>query len=441
MWMNHYKDLYNSVDDSQSKNLVCQRIESMTQKHNVLPCFSVLNIFDACRRQKCGKAVGSDGISMEAFIYGGTRLYVHISLLFNLFLKFSFLPTAFMKSIIIPLVKCKSGDLADVNNYRAIAVSTALSKLLENVLASFVQSANDVDAYQFGFTAGHSTSLCTSVFKRTVDYYRNLGSHVFVCFIDFTKAFDLISYWKLLDKLLDDDCNPAVIKLLAFWYCHQCACVRWHNVTSQFFGLGNGTRQGGVLSPKLFARYIRELLTDIVNSGVGCNVGGVMLNVLAYADDIVLLAPSWRGLQCLLDLLTNHASKINMVINTSKSVCMVFFPSNPSKIVAKSFPQFHVGLVTLQFVSSFKYLGHRISANGSDDDDIQREICNMFMRVNVLIRRFCKCSVAVKCVLFKSFCLCLYDAALWSKYSVGKLNKLRSCYNKCIKIFFWVSEK
>jgi hypothetical protein len=80
------------------------------------------------------------------------------------------------------------------------------------------------------------------------------------------------------------------------------------------------TRQGGVLSPKLFARYIRELLTDIVNSGVGCNVGGVILNVLAYADDIVLLAPSWRGLQCLLDLLTNHASRINMAINTSKSV-------------------------------------------------------------------------------------------------------------------------
>jgi hypothetical protein len=98
---------------------------------------------------------------------------------------------------------------------------------------------------------------------------------------------------------------------------------------------------------------------------------------------------------------------------------MVFFPSNPSKIVAKSFPQFHVGLATLQFVSSFKYLGHRIAANGSDDDDIAyREIWDMFMRVNVLVRRFCKCSVAVKCVLFKSFCLCLYNAALWYKYSV-----------------------
>jgi hypothetical protein len=140
------------------------------------------------------------------------------------------------------------------------------------------------------------------------------------------------------------------------------------------------------LSPKLFTRYIRELLADIVNSGGGCNVGGVMLNVLAYADDIVLLAPSWRGLQCLLDLLTNHASKINMVINTYKSVCMVFFPSNPSKIVAKSFPQFHVGLVTLQFVSSFKVsvLKFDLDAENFVEMHDKRSNNSIYMYLNLL---------------------------------------------------------
>jgi len=64
--------------------------------------------------------------------------------------------------------------------------------------------------------------------------------------------------------------------------------------------LGNGTRQGGVLSPWLFARYIK--LTKVVTSKVGCNVGGEFINILAYADDIVLLAPSWCGLQYLLDI-------------------------------------------------------------------------------------------------------------------------------------------
>jgi len=38
-------------------------------------------------------------------------------------------------------------------------------------------------------------------------------------------------------------------------------------------------------------------------------------------------------------------------------------------------------------------------------------------------------------VLFRSYCICLYDAALWNRYHVGAPNKLRSCYNRCIKLF------
>jgi len=48
-----------------------------------------------------------------------------------MFVRFGYLPKTFMQLIIIPLVKCKSGDLSDVNNYRAISMSTAMSKLFE----------------------------------------------------------------------------------------------------------------------------------------------------------------------------------------------------------------------------------------------------------------------------------------------------------------------
>jgi len=51
-------------------------------------------------------------------------------------------------------------------------------------------------------------------------------------------------------------------------------------------------------------------------------------------------------------------------------------------------------------------------------------------------RRFYSCSVAVKLRLFKSFCLCFYDAALWDNLTAGSLDKLRSAYVKCIKVFF-----
>ena len=42
-----------------------------------------------------------------------------------------------------------------------------------------------------------------------------------------------------------------------------------------FFTASNGTRQGGILSPFLFCRYIRDLLTAVAQSGIGCNIGGV----------------------------------------------------------------------------------------------------------------------------------------------------------------------
>ena len=68
--------------------------------------------------------------------------------------------------------------------------------------------------------------------------------------------------------------------------------------------LVNGTRQGGVLSAYLFSRYIRGLLQNIVNSDIWCYIGDMcVVNILAYADDIVLLCPSWKGMQSLIDKL------------------------------------------------------------------------------------------------------------------------------------------
>jgi len=49
-----------------------------------------------------------------------------------------------------------------------------------------------------------------------------------------------------------------------------------------------------------FSFYIRALIDKVIKLNVWCNIAGNMVNLLVYADDIVLLAPSWRGLQILL---------------------------------------------------------------------------------------------------------------------------------------------
>ena len=78
-----------------------------------------------------------------------------------------------------------------------------------------LQTVSVYDKFQFGFKPGHSTGLCTSVLKQTVAYYRNNGSHVFTCYVDFSKAFHNVNYWKLFNKLLDDNVNAKIVNILA----------------------------------------------------------------------------------------------------------------------------------------------------------------------------------------------------------------------------------
>ena len=90
----------------------------------------------------------------------------------------------------------------------------------------------------------------------------------------------------------------------------------------------------------LFTRYIRELIQEITNCNVGCNIGRFCTNLLACADDMVLLASSCGALQYLINLLESRAGASDMSFNAAKTVCMLFQPVCKNKIVANLFPNF-----------------------------------------------------------------------------------------------------
>jgi len=124
-------------------------------------------------------------------------------------------------------------------------------------------------------------------------------------------------------------------------------------------------------------------LLELETLHIGCNIGSVFINVLAYADDIAILAPSWKGLQQLLSVLYKRSTNIDIMCN-KKTVCMAFKPKLCAKAVADIFPQFSHGTNLVEFVKEFKYLGHMITDNLTDDADIQREVHNLFGRTNIL---------------------------------------------------------
>ena len=65
-----------------------------------------------------------------------------------------------------------------------------------------------------------------------------------------------------------------------------------------------------------------------------------------------------------------------------------------------------------------------ISNDERDDQDVLREVRDLFTRTNILARKFKMCSVTVKTVLFKSFCVCFYGTELWKFYMAGAIDRL-----------------
>ena len=149
--------------------------------------------------------------------------------------------------------------------------------------------------------------MCIFSLKELVNYYNSQGSPIFLCYLDIRKAFDRVKYKVLFKKLLDKSVPVYLVRFIAYWYVHQKLRIRWGNVVSTPFNVRNGIRQGGLLSPYLFNLYVDKLSIDLSDSGVGCIVNNITVNHLAYADDMVLIAPSVRSLQKLLNICSLYA--------------------------------------------------------------------------------------------------------------------------------------
>ena len=82
----------------------------------------------------------------------------------------------------------------------------------------------------------------------------------------------------------------------------------------------------------MFTRYIRELLSVVSSSRIGCHIGGAAVNIFAYADDIVLLAPAWPALQELILLVSRCCQDLGLTFNVKKSKCMIINPVDKKKL-------------------------------------------------------------------------------------------------------------
>jgi len=147
--------------------------------------------------------------------------------------------------------------------------------------------------------------------------------------------------------------------------------VKWGTNYSFPFTVTSGVRQGGVLSPYLFAVYLDELSIQLGSARVRCTVGNMVVNHLMFADDICVFSPSISGLQCLLNNCGDYAAEHVITFNCNNTIGVLFCPKkykqpSPSNVFLNG--------VRAQFFDQMKYLGVWINGSLKDDDDIQRQV-------------------------------------------------------------------
>ena len=324
-------------------------------------------------------------------------------------------PKEFAASTIIPIPKKHNINVADSNNFRGIALSSVFCKLFDNVVLDKFRDKLCTSDLQFGFKSKSSTNMCTMVLKETISYYVNNHSSVFCTFLDASKAFDRVHYCKLFRLLIKRGLPPCIVRVLISLYTANQVRVLWAGLASDYFTAQNGVKQGGVLSPILFCIYIDDLLIKLSLLGVGCFIGLNFTGALAYADDIVLIAPNPSAMRKLLVFCDAYAAEYDIVFNADKSKFLVVSASK-HRLFYKDMCDcnFYVGGNAIENVCHYSHLGHIITSFFSDNDDVTyRRNCLVGQANNVLCF-FNKVDMLVRLNLFKSYCSSMYGCELWA---------------------------
>ena len=139
-----------------------------------------------------------------------------------------------------------------------------------------------------------------------------------------------------------------------------------------------------------------------------------MSNIIAYADDIVVLAPSLQGLQALLSICYEEAQLLCLNYNFKKSFCMKFINGRQNfNSLTELKPGITLGSEILTFVNEIRYLGFNSTYNLCNKDDILKERNKFYNSFNSLLRKFHAADLFVFLTLFKSYCLQFYGSELW----------------------------
>ncbi len=212
--------------------------------------------------------------------------------------------------------------------------------------------------FQSGFREDYRTADNIFILNNIM---KKADSPLYIAFIDFKKAFDKLWRHGLLMKLSKLHIGGNFYKVIRDMYSNNTSQVKLAGKLTPSFLCDTGVRQGDSLSPTLFNIYVDDIPALLANDICDpVNLDGTMISALFYADDLVVVSRSEKGLQNAMDRLSNYCQQWHLEVNAKKSQVMI-----TNKRSYDSCNKITFGKNALDYVKEYKYLGVLIRNTGS----------------------------------------------------------------------------
>ena len=142
------------------------------------------------------------------------------------------------RSVFIPIPK--KGNAKECSNYRTNALISHASEVMLKILQARLQQYvnHELPDIQAGFRKGRGTRDQIANIRWIMEKAREFQKNIYVCFIDYAKAFDCVDHNKLWEILKEGGIPDHLTCLLRNLYAGQEATKRTGHGTTDWFQIG-----------------------------------------------------------------------------------------------------------------------------------------------------------------------------------------------------------
>ncbi len=352
----YYQDLY---ADTGMKLNIPSTSDGYQDNQLGAPKVKAREVLEVIRSLKANSAPGPDEIENETLKMFKGLLATPLAALFNCALSSGLSPTQWHLSEIILIHK--SGDRAEINNYRPISLSSNICKIFMKILKHKIYNILDTQqpVEQAGFRKNFSTIDHIQTLSQILEKSKEFQIKLAIMFVDFNKAFDSLYHEVIWSTLEKQGVPQKIINILSEIYYNSVAKIKIEN-WGEKFNVKRGVKQGDPLSPYIFNAVLEEVFRNLNWRGKGLKISGQnfkfgenkYLNNLRFADDIVIIAKSNDELKAMAEDLRRESRKVGLTINLAKTKIMTNI---------NQFDAIQIENNKIEIVPEYKYLGQTMS--------------------------------------------------------------------------------